>query len=136
VIACRESGCRNDPVERGRCEAHVRLAAYEARDARRARGRARNRDLEMPAQIARISRQLPALARHMATIGDVTDLPAFVALQREMDQLLVEAVTRLHDEIGYSWTEVGQVLGVSRQAARQRFADKAGLSADRRAETA
>jgi len=90
----------------------------------------------MPAQIARISRQLPALARHMATIGDVTDLPAFVALQREMDQLLVEAVTRLHDEIGYSWTEVGQVLGVSRQAARQRFADKAGLSADRRAETA
>jgi DNA-directed RNA polymerase sigma subunit (sigma70/sigma32) len=33
---------------------------------------------------------------------------------------LVEAVRALH-EAGYSWTVIGKVLGVSRQAARQRF---------------
>jgi hypothetical protein len=136
VITCREPDCRNDPTERGLCAAHLELVAYRAKEARRARARERNRQLEMPAQIARLRRQLPALGRHMATIGDVGDLHAFAAMQDEMGEILGAAVRRLHDECGYSWADIGEALGVSKQAAHKRFSVNPGLTADRQRATA
>lgn len=45
------------------------------------------------------------------------------------EQALVEAVAAAR-VAGRSWTEIGMVLGVSRQAARQRFAELVGSSSE------
>jgi hypothetical protein len=61
-----------------------------------------------------------------ATLVDVSDLRAIAeaadAVRRD-EAYLVErvAIARAH---GRSWTMIGHVMGVSRQAARQRFAGK------------
>lgn len=47
-------------------------------------------------------------------------LAAVHALERELDWLLVRVV-RLARDNGYDWGRIGRLLGVSRQAARQRF---------------
>ena len=55
-------------------------------------------------------------------------LAAMRALEKEFDWLLVRAV-RLARDNGYDWGRIGRLLGVSRQAVRQRFdrlAPKAG----------
>src|SRR3954471_8147611 len=46
-------------------------------------------------------------------------LPTIVALQRETDEHLREAVRRA--ALGSSWSEIASELGVSKQAAHQRF---------------
>ncbi len=86
----------------------------------------------MTDHLARANRELLAVVKHMGSVGDLPDLPALAELQDRMTRAVADAVARLHDECGYSWTEIGAELGVSRQAARQRFADKAGLSAHAR----
>ena len=58
-------------------------------------------------------------------VGDEIDHLALVAgadvAAREGDRLLREAVANAR-RAGHSWDAVGRVLGVSRQAAQQRFA--------------
>jgi hypothetical protein len=61
-----------------------------------------------------------------ATLVDVSDLRAVAdaadTVRRDEAQLVERvAVARAH---GRSWTMIGQAMGVSRQAARQRFAGK------------
>lgn len=63
-----------------------------------------------------------------ATVIDMSDIRAIseVADRIDHDQALLTervAVARAH---GRSWTQIADALGVSRQAARQRFAAKAG----------
>lgn len=64
---------------------------------------------------------------HRADAGtnDVIDAPtlaAFVAVAEAADQALREAVEHLRaQEPPTSWAEIGAVLGVSKQAAYQRF---------------
>jgi hypothetical protein len=72
-----------------------------------------------------ISRFLRAYGRRITDdAGDLAELAGMVQLAGELDALLAESAARLH-AAGYSWTEIAQVLGVSRQAARQRFAGRA-----------
>lgn len=71
-------------------------------------------------------RVLRALARRVA-VSDVEDLTELVELRVEVDRALDVAVAGLR-EAGASWTEIGRGLGISKQAARQRFVDKVGLS--------
>ena len=47
-------------------------------------------------------------------------LAAIRALEKEVEWLVVRAV-RLARSQGYDWGRIGRLLGVSRQAARQRF---------------
>jgi len=47
-------------------------------------------------------------------------LAAVRALEQEVDWLLVRVV-RLARDAGYDWGRIGRLLGVSRQATRQRF---------------
>ena len=47
-------------------------------------------------------------------------LAAMRALEKELDWLLVRVV-RLARDNGYDWGRIGRLLGVSRQAVRQRF---------------
>lgn len=52
--------------------------------------------------------------------GDIASLRQLAELADEVDQAIRAAAQDLHDA-GHSWTEIGDALGVSRQAARQRF---------------
>lgn len=70
-----------------------------------------------------VSRFLRAYARRIeAGPGDIEELGRLVELRAELDGVITGSVRRLH-AAGYSWTDVARVLGVTRQAARQRFAE-------------
>ena len=86
--------------------------------------RPRRRDVvendEYGAFVRRIVR---AYARRVAT-GDVEALTDMVALSSVLDDAIGHAVIGLRSH-GYSWAEIATRLGISRQAAQQRWgADK------------
>jgi DNA-directed RNA polymerase specialized sigma24 family protein len=60
-----------------------------------------------------------AYARRVAT-GDVEALTDMVALSSGLDDAIGQAVTGLRSH-GYSWAEIAARLGISRQAAQQRW---------------
>ena len=66
------------------------------------------------------SRILRATGRRVAA-GDVDALPALAALSAELDAAISDAVTGLRGA-GYSWREIAVRLGITRQAAHQRWA--------------
>jgi hypothetical protein len=64
-------------------------------------------------------RILRAYARRVAD-GDVEALTLMLGLSAEIDTAIGQAVTGLR-AFGYSWAEIGSRLGVTRQAAQQRW---------------
>jgi hypothetical protein len=66
-----------------------------------------------------IRRVLRAYALRVAT-GDVDALADMTSLATEMDHVISQAVTGLR-AAGYSWAEIAARLGVTRQAAQQRW---------------
>ena len=64
-------------------------------------------------------RILRAYARRIAD-GDVEALIAMTGLAAEIDTAIGQAVTGLRAS-GYSWAEIGTRLGITRQAAQQRW---------------
>ncbi len=71
-------------------------------------------------------RILRAVGRRVAA-GDVDALPALAALSVELDAAIATAVAGLR-AAGYSWGEIAARLGVTRQAAHQRWAGAADPS--------
>ncbi|WP_436537076.1 hypothetical protein [Actinoplanes sp. HUAS TT8] len=66
-----------------------------------------------------VRRIIRAYARRIAT-GDVEALRDMVALSTLLDESLDDAVEGLREH-GYSWAEIATRLGISRQAAHQRW---------------
>jgi hypothetical protein len=66
-----------------------------------------------------IRRILRAYGKRVAT-GDVEALRDMVALSSLLDEAIGQAVIGLRAH-GYSWAEIGSRLGISRQAAQQRW---------------
>jgi hypothetical protein len=64
-------------------------------------------------------RILRAYARRIAT-GDIEALTLMLGLSAEIDDAIGQAVTGLRG-FGYSWAEIGSRLGITRQAAQQRW---------------
>ena len=64
-------------------------------------------------------RILRAYARRIAD-GDIESLTLMTHLADELDTAIGEAVTGLRG-CGYSWAEIGSRLGITRQAAQQRW---------------
>jgi DNA invertase Pin-like site-specific DNA recombinase len=58
--------------------------------------------------------------------GDVAALSELEALRRELDATIHGAVVELRAD-GYSWQQLADVLGVSRQAVMQRFPEAKGV---------
>ena len=75
--------------------------------------------VENDAYAAFAQRILRAYARRIAT-GDIESLTLMTHLADEVDTAIGEAVTGLRG-FGYSWAEIGSRLGVTRQAAQQRW---------------
>jgi hypothetical protein len=63
-----------------------------------------------------------ALVRRAAE-GDLDALEVLALARDDLDAAIGDAARALHDEFHdpYSWTEIGRVLGVTRQAARQAY---------------
>lgn len=77
--------------------------AYESRDVAAAAGR-----------------MIRGLVKRAAT-GDQEALWELVQLQANVNDAINEAGARMHVQAGYTYTTLAGELGISRQAARQRF---------------
>lgn len=76
------------------------------------------------------ARRILRAASARVASADPEDLAELLALRGALDEAIDRAAVAMHEQ-GRSWTEIGAALGVSRQAARQRWADNLRLSADR-----
>ena len=65
-------------------------------------------------------RVIRAQARRIAA-GDIEELGQLLGLEREVHRALHTAVTGLRNQ-GYSWADIALRLGITRQAAHQRWA--------------
>lgn len=82
----------------------------------------RRRVVENDEYGAFIQRAVRAYSRRVAA-GDVEALRDLVGLSKEVDQAVSDAVAGLRRDHNYSWAEIGSRLGISRQAAQQRWGD-------------
>lgn len=72
-------------------------------------------------EFAAFGRRIIREAGRRIAAGDVEALPDLAALSAELDAAIGDAVTGLR-QAGYSWGEIASRLGVTRQAAHQRWA--------------
>ncbi len=66
-----------------------------------------------------LRRMIRAAGRRVA-LGDAEDLAELVALREALDAAIAEGVEGVR-ATGYSWGDIGQALGISRQSAHERF---------------
>jgi hypothetical protein len=79
----------------------------------------RKRQVENDEYAAFVRRVLRAYARRIAS-GDIDAIGELNGLSAELETVLGQAVLHLR-QLGYSWADIGQRLGVTRQAAQQRW---------------
>ena len=83
----------------------------------------RRRDLVENDAFAAFARRIIRAHGRRVADGDVEALRDLVALSADLDRAITDAVVGLR-RFGYSWAEIGQRLGISRQAAQQRWGDR------------
>jgi hypothetical protein len=69
-----------------------------------------------------LGRMLRAGSRRIA-LADPDDLAEMVQLAQQLDDAIAQAVAGQR-AAGFSWAEIGGPLGMSKQAAQQRFAKR------------
>lgn len=86
--------------------------------------RRRRREREIPDYAAFARRAVRAYGRRVAD-ADPEDLVELVALAGVLDAAVDEAVRGLRRRDGRqaSWSEIGRALGITRQAAQQRYSE-------------
>ena len=84
-------------------------------------GKRRKRQVENDEYGEFVRRVLRAYARRIAN-GDIDALRALNDISDDVENALGRAVVGLR-MLGYSWTEIGARLGVSRQAVHQRWSE-------------
>ncbi|MEU4664796.1 MULTISPECIES: hypothetical protein [Micromonospora] len=82
--------------------------------------RQRRRDVVENDAFAAFARRIIRAHGRRVADGDVEALRDLVALSADLDDAIGEAVIGLR-AFGYSWAEIGSRLGISRQAAQQRW---------------
>ena len=82
----------------------------------------RARVVENDQYAAFVRRVIAAYSRRVAT-GDIDALEGMAALSADLDTAIAHAVTALRARHGYSWADIGTRLGITRQAAQQRWGD-------------
>lgn len=81
----------------------------------------------------RFCRRILRAASRRVGSADPEDLTELLALSREIDGVIQGAVTGLR-ETGFSWAQIGEAAGVTRQAAFQRWGVKAAFTLGDRTE--
>lgn len=69
-----------------------------------------------------VRRIFRAYARRIAS-GDIDALAGMVSFTADIEGTIQQVVTKLREQHGYSWADIGLRLGVTRQAAQQRWGD-------------
>jgi hypothetical protein len=69
---------------------------------------------------AAFARRILAAYAHRIATGDIEALTLMTGLATDIDAAIGNAVTGLR-AYGYSWAEIGSRLGITRQAAQQRW---------------
>jgi hypothetical protein len=60
-------------------------------------------------------------------VDDLEDLAELLSIRSDLDGIVTEAVRKLrHEPLCYSWTEIAEALGITRQAAQQRWGHVGG----------
>jgi hypothetical protein len=81
----------------------------------------RDRVVENPEYAAFACRILRAAGRRVGD-GDIEGLAELIALRTEVDAAIAAAIDGLRSpQWAYSWAQIAQVLGTTRQAAQQRY---------------
>ena len=79
-----------------------------------------NRNIETSEYCGMVRRVLRGLGRRVAD-GDPFDLAEAVRLRDEFDAILRDSVHQMREVNGFSWAQIGDELGMTRQGAYQRF---------------
>ena len=87
----------------------------------------RKRVIENDDYAAFLTRALRAYSRRIAS-GDIDALTAMATLSADLDHAMTEAITALRARHGYSWADIGTRLGITRQAAQQRWGTAPGTT--------
>ena len=74
-------------------------------------------------EYARFARRIITAAGRRIAEGDVEGLADLVNLSNDLDAAILNAVKGLRG-FGYSWGDIATRLGISRQAAQQRWGEK------------
>jgi hypothetical protein len=80
----------------------------------------RNRAVENYDYAAFLRRVVRAYGRRVAA-GDIDSIYDMARLADDVDAAIRDAITELRARHGYSWADIGLRLGVTRQAAQQRW---------------
>ena len=80
----------------------------------------RNRVVENYDYAAFLRRVVRAYGRRVAA-GDIDSVYDMARLADDVDAAIRDAITELRAKHGYSWADIGLRLGVTRQAAQQRW---------------
>ena len=94
-------------------------SGWRSGDKARLSAKRRRRTVENDEYGEFIRRILRAYSRRVAD-GDIEALTLMLGLSAEIDTAIGQAVTGLR-QFGYSWAEIGSRLGITRQAAQQRW---------------
>jgi hypothetical protein len=78
-----------------------------------------NRGVENRDYTLFVCRVIRAYGRRIAE-GDIDAIPAMVRTADELDEAIRDAITGLRAS-GYSWADIALRLGITRQAAHQRW---------------
>lgn len=78
------------------------------------------RTKENPEYMQGLNAMIRQLEIRVGTQGDLEGLTDVVALHEVVDQVTSAIVDRLREH-GFPWSEVGRVLGISKQAAQQKY---------------
>ena len=76
--------------------------------------------VETPEYGQMVRRMLRAYGRRVGNADDV-DLAELVKLRDEVDAVIASAVIMQRETWDRSWADIGRALGITRQAAQQRY---------------
>jgi hypothetical protein len=82
----------------------------------------RRREREIPEYAGAVRRMIRSHGRKVGD-ADPEDLVDLVALRDVVDAAIADAVQGQRDA-GFSWAQIGRGLGMTRQAAQQRFGER------------
>jgi hypothetical protein len=94
------------------------------------RRRGEPRYVETEEYLQMVGRILTALGNRVGN-ADIEMLRGLAELPGVIDTILADTVHQLHDRDQYSWADIARVLGVSREAAWQRFGRQGRLHTQR-----
>jgi hypothetical protein len=80
----------------------------------------RRRITENDEYAAFLRRAIAAYSRRVAA-GDIDAITGLATLAADLEDATRQAITGLRDRHGYSWADIAARLGVTRQAAQQRW---------------